>query len=44
MLGIVGAMAFIPDQRLPLLFGVLSALVMLVGYALRRRFGPAPAP
>lgn len=39
MLGIVGAMAFIPDQRLPLLFGVASAAVMLVGYALRRQFG-----
>jgi GABA permease len=41
MLGIVGAMAFIPDQRLPLLFGVASAAVMVVGYALRRQFGPA---
>ena len=40
MCAIVGAMAFIPDQRLPLLFGVMSALVMLCGYALRRRFGP----
>ncbi len=37
---IVAAMAFIPDQRLPLLFGVISALVMLAGYGLRRRFGP----
>lgn len=44
MLAIVAAMAFIPDQRLPLLFGVVSAAVMLVGYALRRRFGPAPPP
>jgi GABA permease len=39
MLAIVGAMAFIPDQRSPLLFGVISALVMLGGYGLRRRFG-----
>ena len=37
---IVAAMAFIPDQRLPLLFGVMSALVMFAGYGLRRRFGP----
>jgi GABA permease len=43
MLAIVAAMAFIEDQRLPLLFGVLSAIAMLVGYAVRRRFG-APAP
>jgi len=42
MLAIVAAMAFIQDQRLPLLFGVLSAIAMLVGYAVRRRFG-APA-
>jgi len=42
MLAIVTAMAFIQDQRLPLLFGVLSAIAMLVGYAVRRRFG-APA-
>ena len=32
MLGIVVAMAFIPDQRLPLLFGVVSAGAMCVGY------------
>jgi GABA permease len=39
MLGIVTAMAFIPEQRAPLLFGLLSALAMLIGYLLRRRFG-----
>ena len=39
MLSIVGAMAFIPEQRSPLIFGIMSALVMLCGYALRRRFG-----
>ena len=39
MLGILAAMAFIPDQRAPLLFGIVSALVMLCGYGLRRRFG-----
>ena len=41
MLGILGAMAFIPEQRAPLLFGVLSAGAMLAGYVVRRRFGPA---
>lgn len=40
MLAIVVAMAFIPEQRLPLAFGVASAVAMLCGYALRRRFGP----
>jgi GABA permease len=40
MLAILAAMAFIPDQRAPLLFGILSASLMLGGYYLRRRFGP----
>jgi GABA permease len=40
MFAIVTAMAFIPEQRAPLLFGLVSAVVMLLGYALRRRFGP----
>jgi GABA permease len=40
MLVIVAAMAFIPDQRLPLLFGVISALAMLAAYGLRKRFRP----
>jgi GABA permease len=40
MLAILSAMAFIPDQRVPLLFGLLSALGMYVGYLVRRRFGP----
>jgi hypothetical protein len=39
MCAIVAAMAFIPDQRWPLLFGVASALVMLCGYGIRRRYG-----
>jgi GABA permease len=39
MLGIVTAMAFIPEQRAPLLFGLLSAVAMFVGYLLRRHFG-----
>ncbi len=41
MLAILAAMAFIPDQRAPLLFGVLSAVAMLIGYGARRRFGSA---
>jgi GABA permease len=41
MLGIVGAMAFIPDQRTPLLFGLVSVGAMLFGFAGRRRFGAA---
>ena len=41
MVAIVAAMAFIPDQRSPLLFGVISALAMLGGYVLRSRFGRA---
>ena len=37
MLAIVAAMAFIPEQRAPLLFGLVSAAVMLAGYGLRGR-------
>jgi GABA permease len=36
MLGIVAAMAFIPDQRASLVFGIVSAVVMLLGYGVRR--------
>lgn len=36
---ILAAMAFIADQRLPLLFGIISAAVMFAGYGLRRRWG-----
>jgi len=36
MVGIVAAMAFIPEQRSSLLFGVASALAMLLGYGVRR--------
>ncbi len=35
MLAIVAAMAFIPDQRAPLLFGIVSVGVMLAGYGIR---------
>jgi GABA permease len=37
MLSIVAAMGFIPEQRASLLFGIVSALVMLIGYLARRR-------
>jgi len=40
MLGIVAAMAVIPEQRLPLLFGLVSLAVLLLGYLLRRRLAP----
>jgi GABA permease len=40
MLGILLAMAFIPEQQIPLLFGVISLAVLLLGFAARRRFGP----
>ena len=39
MLAIVLAMAFIPDQRTPLLFGVISLGILLLAYAVRARFG-----
>jgi GABA permease len=41
MLAIVAAMAFIPEQRAPLVFGVASVAAMLAGYALRQRLGAA---
>jgi GABA permease len=39
MLGIVVAMGFIPEQRIPLLFGVVSVLLLVLAFAFRRRFG-----
>jgi GABA permease len=42
MLGIVLAMAFIPDQRTPLIFGVISLGILLLGFAARVRFGRKP--
>jgi GABA permease len=39
MLAIVAAMAFIPDQRAPLVFGIVSVIVLLAAYALRRAAG-----
>jgi GABA permease len=43
MLAILGAMALIPDQRLPLALGLASLAGLIVIYVLRQRFG-ARAP
>jgi GABA permease len=43
MLAILAAMAWIPEQRAPLAFGVISAGVMLAGYEVRRRVGAGAA-
>ncbi len=42
MVGIVVAMAFIPDQRTPLLFGVISLGLLLIGFGARLYFGTKP--
>jgi len=42
MLGIVLAMAFIPEQRTPLIFGVISLGVLLLGFGARTHFGRKP--
>jgi GABA permease len=39
MLAIVLAMAFIPEQRTPLLFGVISLGFLLIAFVIRSRFG-----
>jgi GABA permease len=39
MISIVLAMGFIPEQRTPLLFGVISLFILLLGFAVRARFG-----
>jgi len=47
MLAIVAAMAYIPAQRAPLEFGLVSVGLMLAGYGLRallRRSGPRSTP
>ena len=41
MLGIVVAMAFIPDQRVPLVFGLASAAAMLAGYLVQQQLRKA---
>jgi GABA permease len=42
MFGIVLAMAFIPDQRTPLLFGIVSLGILLLGFGARAYFGSRP--
>jgi GABA permease len=42
MLAIVLAMAFIPDQRTPLLFGFISLAILLLAFGLRLRLGGQP--
>jgi GABA permease len=42
MLAIVLAMAFIPDQRKPLIFGFMSLGILLVAYRIRVRVGRDP--
>jgi GABA permease len=42
MLGIVLAMAFIPEQRTPLIFGLISIGILLLGFVARLRFGRKP--
>src|ERR1700681_696326 len=42
MLGIVVAMAFIPEQRTPLVFGAISLGVLMLGFIARVRFGRQP--
>ena len=37
MLAIVAAMAFIPEQRVALVFGTLSVAVLLLAFVLHRR-------
>jgi GABA permease len=39
MLSILLAMAFIPEQRTPLIFGLISLGVLLLGFSARVRFG-----
>jgi GABA permease len=39
MLSIVLAMAFIPEQRTPLIFGLISLGILLLGFGARVRFG-----
>jgi GABA permease len=42
MLGIVLAMGFIPEQRTPLIFGLVSLGILLLAFGLRARFGSKP--
>jgi GABA permease len=42
MLGIVLAMALIPEQRMPLIFGVASLGILLLAFGVRLRLGSKP--
>jgi GABA permease len=42
MIGIVVAMAFIPEQRTPLILGVASLILLLLAYAVRLYWGRRP--
>lgn len=42
MLGIVLAMGFIPDQRTPLIFGLISLALLVMAFYVRLRFGAKP--
>jgi GABA permease len=44
MLAIVAAMAFIPDQRAPLVFGLVSVAVLLAAFGLRRATAARATP
>jgi GABA permease len=44
MVGILAAMAFIPDQRVPLIAGLASLAISVGLYWLRRAYRPAPSP
>jgi GABA permease len=44
MLAILLAMAFIPEQRVPLLFGVASLAMLLIAFGLRTRLGASRPP
>lgn len=44
MASVIGAMAFLPDSRAQFWLSLLTVAVVLAGYELRRRKGPAPAP
>ena len=44
MVGILAAMAFIPDQRVPLIAGLASLAISVGLFWLRRVYRPAPSP
>lgn len=41
-LSIVIAMAFIPDQRQPLMLGVVSLIVLMIAFGVRYTYGKPP--